>query len=178
MVNGVPAVTSKQELTDLTGKSRYVGGRVKRLAGASLRQKAMSSGLRSWSSAAVTGKPDAVKVARPVWSGGKTARSYLSLPSCGDQLMEWIAPVVVFVGVIAIWLTVTQIRERLVRNERKLNALLQHFSIHPPPALSDRVKDLARDPLRKIEAIKVYREETGASLAEAKEAVEAFINSK
>src|SRR5262249_19145690 len=79
MVNGVPAVTSKQELTDLTGKSRYVGGRVKRLAGASLRQKAMSSGLRSWSSAAVTGKPDAVKVARPVWSGGKTARSYLSL---------------------------------------------------------------------------------------------------
>jgi len=25
----------------------------------------------------VTGKPDAVKVARPVWSGGKTARSYL-----------------------------------------------------------------------------------------------------
>src|SRR5262249_62314167 len=80
MVNGVPAVTSKQELTDLTGKSRYVGGRVKRLAGASLRQKAMSSGLRSWSSAAVTGKPDAVKVARPVWSGGKTARSYLSLP--------------------------------------------------------------------------------------------------
>src|SRR5262249_5606093 len=83
MVNGVPAVTSKQELTDLTGKSRYVGGRVKRLAGASLRQKAMSSGLRSWSSAAVTGKPDAVKVARPVWSGGKTARSYLSLP-CSD----------------------------------------------------------------------------------------------
>src|SRR5262249_32192470 len=80
MVNGVPAVTSKQELTDLTGKSRYVGGRVKRLAGASLRQKAMSSGLRAWSSAAVTGKPDAVKVARPVWSGGKTARSYLSLP--------------------------------------------------------------------------------------------------
>jgi len=92
--------------------------------------------------------------------------------------MEWIAPVVVFVGVIAIWLTVTQIRERLVRNERKLNALLQHFSIDPTPALSDRVKDLARDPLRKIEAIKVYREETGASLAEAKEAVEAFINSK
>src|SRR5262249_55361517 len=76
----MPAVTSKQESTDLTGKSRYVGGRVKRLAGASLRQKAMSSGLHSWSSVAVTGKPDAVKVARPVWSGGKTARSYLSLP--------------------------------------------------------------------------------------------------
>jgi hypothetical protein len=92
--------------------------------------------------------------------------------------MEWIAPVVVFVGVIAIWLTVTQIRERLVRAERNLNALLRHFSIDPTPALSDRVKDLARDPMRKIEAINAYREETGASLAEAKEAVEAFINSK
>ena len=27
------------------------------------------------------GKPDAVKVARPVWSGGKAARPYLSLQS-------------------------------------------------------------------------------------------------
>lgn len=44
--------------------------------------------------------------------------------------------------------------------------------------LSDRVKHLAIDPAKKIEAIKVYREETGAGLAEAKEAVEAFINSK
>ncbi len=45
-------------------------------------------------------------------------------------------------------------------------------------ALSDRVKQLASDPSQKIEAIRVYREETGASLAEAKEAVEAFVNSK
>jgi hypothetical protein len=45
-------------------------------------------------------------------------------------------------------------------------------------ALSNRVKELAADPARKIEAIQVYREETGASLADAKEAVEAFINSK
>src|SRR5947209_6751832 len=37
--------------------------------------------------------------------------------------------------------------------------------------LSDRVKQLARDPLGKIEAIKVYREETGMGLAEAKEAI-------
>jgi ribosomal protein L7/L12 len=35
---------------------------------------------------------------------------------------------------------------------------------------------LAADPGRKIEAIKVYREETGAGLAEAKEAIESFIN--
>jgi ribosomal protein L7/L12 len=42
--------------------------------------------------------------------------------------------------------------------------------------LSARVKQLAIDPTTKIEAIKVYREETGASLAEAKEVVEAYIN--
>ena len=29
-----------------------------------------------------TGEPDAVKAARPVWSGGKTVRSYLSLRGC------------------------------------------------------------------------------------------------
>ena len=43
---------------------------------------------------------------------------------------------------------------------------------------SDRVKQLASDPARKIEAIKVYSEETGTGLAEAKEAVESFISNK
>jgi hypothetical protein len=64
--------------------------------------------------------------------------------------------------------------------ERKLNALLRHHGVDPTQGLllSDRVKQLAADPARKIEAIKLYREETGAGLAEAKEAVEAFINSK
>lgn len=42
--------------------------------------------------------------------------------------------------------------------------------------LSDRVKDIARDPSRKIEAIQAHREETGAGLAETKDAVEAYIN--
>jgi hypothetical protein len=45
-------------------------------------------------------------------------------------------------------------------------------------ALSDRVKEIARDPARKIEAINIYRKETGAGLAEAKEVVEAYINSQ
>jgi hypothetical protein len=47
----------------------------------------------------------------------------------------------------------------------------------PPAPLSDRVKELARDPTRKIEAIALYREETGAGLAEAKESVEAYVRS-
>ena len=44
--------------------------------------------------------------------------------------------------------------------------------------LSERVKGIASDPSRKIEAIQAHREETGASLANAKAAVEAFINGK
>ena len=63
--------------------------------------------------------------------------------------------------------------------ERKLNALLRHNGVDPTLGLplSDRVKQIAADPVLKIEAIKIYREETGASLAEAKEAVEMFLNS-
>jgi ribosomal protein L7/L12 len=40
------------------------------------------------------------------------------------------------------------------------------------------VRGLADDPARKIEAIKAYREETGAGLAKAKAAVEAYINGR
>jgi ribosomal protein L7/L12 len=71
-------------------------------------------------------------------------------------------------------------KARVGRLERKLNALLRHHGVDPTQGLplSERVKQLANDPSRKIEAIKVYREETGAGLAEAKEAVEAYIYSK
>ena len=71
------------------------------------------------------------------------------------------------------------IRRDVARLDRKLNLLLKHMNIPVEAAfgLSERVKELARDPSRKIEAIKVYREETGAGLAEAKEAVEAWMSS-
>jgi hypothetical protein len=42
--------------------------------------------------------------------------------------------------------------------------------------LSDRVRGIACDPGRKLEAIKVYCEESGAGLGEATEVVEAYIN--
>jgi ribosomal protein L7/L12 len=41
-----------------------------------------------------------------------------------------------------------------------------------PMAVSDRVRELAKDSSRKIEAIKVLREETGLGLAESKRVVE------
>jgi hypothetical protein len=94
--------------------------------------------------------------------------------------MEWVAPSVVVVGVLAIWGIVSRTQARLHRLEHRLSLLLQHFNIDPTPGstLSDRVKSLADDPARKIEAIRAYREETGAGLAEAKAAVEAYLNGR
>jgi hypothetical protein len=64
-------------------------------------------------------------------------------------------------------------QDRLVRLERKVDALLKQAGIDPTPPVSQEVGDLARQG-KKIEAIKLYREQTGAGLAEAKEQVEAL----
>jgi hypothetical protein len=94
--------------------------------------------------------------------------------------MDWTGVIVgtaLVLAAVGSWWTLT---DRVGRIERKLNALLRHHGVDPTRGLplSDRVKQLADDPTRKIEAIKVYREETGEGLAEAKEAVEAYIHGK
>jgi ribosomal protein L7/L12 len=94
--------------------------------------------------------------------------------------MEWaVAAVgaVLLLMALASWLDT---KARVARIERKINALLRHHGVDPTQGLplSERVKQLANDPSRKIEAIQAYREETGAGLAEAKEAVEAYVHSK
>ena len=64
---------------------------------------------------------------------------------------------------------------RMARLELKVDLILKHLGISPLPLTADfseRVKELARDPAKKIAAIKAYRQETGASLAEAKEVIE------
>ena len=96
--------------------------------------------------------------------------------------MEWWLIGLGVIVVLAILNTERQagsIRRDLARVDRKLNLILKQMNItfDEFAEMSDRVKELARDPSRKIEAIKVYREETGARLAEAKEAVEAFMHS-
>lgn len=72
------------------------------------------------------------------------------------------------------------------RLERKLDLLLKHHGIEPPPGLalpSGRMisldaQVLARNPENKIAAIKLHREDNpGLGLAEAKADVEAFIQS-
>jgi hypothetical protein len=67
---------------------------------------------------------------------------------------------------------------RLMRIESKVDMLLKHsgleFSRPAHGTLSDEVRALAMNPAKKIAAIKLYREQTGVGLAEAKEAIERF----
>ena len=55
---------------------------------------------------------------------------------------------------------------RIQEVERKLNLVLTHLGIDPNAqvAPSSHVMMLAADPRRRIEAIKAYREQTGAGL--------------
>jgi ribosomal protein L7/L12 len=71
-------------------------------------------------------------------------------------------------------------RLRLIRLEAKMDLILEHLAltyVEKPSqsGLSPAVQELALHPAQKIAAIKLYREETGAGLKEAKDAVEAFI---
>jgi hypothetical protein len=82
-----------------------------------------------------------------------------------------------WVGFAILILLTFGIYMKINRVEGLLLRLMRHHDIDPAERLplSDRVKEIARDPARKIEAIKFYREETGAGLAEAKRAVEDYI---
>lgn len=70
---------------------------------------------------------------------------------------------------------------RRVRSlEQQMSVLQRHLGLISPPLYSpsDRVKQLAADPKRKLEAIKAYREESGLGLREAKRIVEELIESQ
>jgi ribosomal protein L7/L12 len=92
----------------------------------------------------------------------------------------------VLVAVVALtaWALSRQVHaDRLRRLERKVDALVKHFNLEvPDPAtaegLSPEVRRLADNPVKKIHAIALHREQTGATLREAKDAVEAYINAR
>ncbi len=66
---------------------------------------------------------------------------------------------------------------RLAALERNLQALLRHLNVDPmaaPGPPSERVKELAADPQRRIDAIRLYRRESGADLRQAQAVVESI----
>ena len=84
-------------------------------------------------------------------------------------------------AILLIWTVVTTLRterlnhamaDRVATLERKLGLLLGHFALIE--ALP-HWKRLALNPSSKLDAIGAYRKETGADLAEAKRAVEHWI---
>jgi ribosomal protein L7/L12 len=88
---------------------------------------------------------------------------------------EWLA-----LGLLLfIWITLTRIERRLREHAVSLDRLLRHAGINPskPAEPSERVKVLAQQPSQRIEAIKAYREETGADLRSAKAMIESLQNS-
>ncbi|XVV10244.1 hypothetical protein ACQP2X_36140 [Actinoplanes sp. CA-131856] len=79
--------------------------------------------------------------------------------------------------ILAVWLVSSRSRSREAALERKLDLIIQHLDIKDPAADSPEVLG----PLmqgQKIQAIKVYRDQTGASLAEAKAAVDQIARNK
>jgi ribosomal protein L7/L12 len=79
--------------------------------------------------------------------------------------------------IIAIALDVALFRyinRRLQRIETKLTAILNHLGVEQDIFLepSEKVKDLAEVPHSKIDAVRVYRKQTGAGLKEAVAVVE------
>ncbi|MBY8342993.1 ribosomal protein L7/L12 [Streptomyces spinosirectus] len=60
---------------------------------------------------------------------------------------------------------------RMARVEHKLDLVLGHLGLSEPEPWSDEINALLVEG-KKIQAIKVYREATGAGLKEAKEAVD------
>ncbi|WIM99762.1 ribosomal protein L7/L12 [Actinoplanes oblitus] len=94
--------------------------------------------------------------------------------------MEWIVPFAALLPLMLVVLVVAIGRRsavdhrvhRLAAIERKLDLIMAHLGIHEPePDVPGMVlQELLAG--RKIQAIKEYREATGAGLKEAKDAVE------
>lgn len=86
----------------------------------------------------------------------------------------WIVGVCFAVQWISVMRSNDTLRKRVWDLEIRLQKLQAHFglAIDAKPPITDEVKVLAQTPGAKIAAIKLYREQTGAGLKEAKAAVE------
>ena len=92
-----------------------------------------------------------------------------------DALAYLFLSLTALIIILSIDSTVKRLDRKLKRIDMSLSLILNRMEIEFPSRLSERVKQIALDPDRKIEAIKLYREETNVSLKEAKEAVEDFL---
>ena len=78
---------------------------------------------------------------------------------------------VVVLGVMTIQNHLSRADRRAARIERKLDAVMRHLDLREEIPGMDEILDLVRRGKR-IQAVKLYRETTGADLVEAKQAVD------
>ncbi|MGW4023766.1 hypothetical protein [Streptomyces sp. NPDC005009] len=78
---------------------------------------------------------------------------------------------VVILGVMSIQNHLSRADRRAARVERRLDAVMRHLGLHEEIPGRDEILALVREG-KKIQAIKLYRENTGADLVEAKRAVD------
>ena len=92
---------------------------------------------------------------------------------------NWVA-VIGIIAALGLCAVLGRLGSRVQSLEQQMSALQRHLGLTSPPLYSpsDRVKQLAADPKRKIEAIKAFREESGLGLSEAKRIIEEHIASE
>jgi hypothetical protein len=102
------------------------------------------------------------------------------LESSGWELMAWIILMVLLTGGGAKILDSLRHANQgeLRRIEQKLDLILTQLGIDYIPPAESAWQRLADDPGQKIAAINAYRQQHGVGLAEAKKAVEDYIQSK
>ncbi|GGS41180.1 hypothetical protein [Streptomyces pseudogriseolus] len=80
---------------------------------------------------------------------------------------------VVVLSVASIQTALSRAERRVARVERKLDQVMRHLGLEEEVPRRDEILALVRDG-KQVQAIKLYREATGAGLAEAKQAVDAM----
>jgi ribosomal protein L7/L12 len=93
-----------------------------------------------------------------------------------DPLVQYAA---IFLVVLLVVYQIVSVRFAVARIERKLAHLAAFLRIDTSntPPLSERVRELARDPATRSEAIRRYSADTGLGLVEAKAVVDEYIAS-
>lgn len=80
---------------------------------------------------------------------------------------------VVVLSVASIQTALSRSERRVARVECKLDQVMRHLGLEEEVPRRDEILALVRDG-KQVQAIKLYREATGAGLAEAKQAVDAM----
>jgi len=87
--------------------------------------------------------------------------------------LEYALPLLAIL-VIALMASLRGVERRLAHIQADQAKLMRHLGMAASTDPSAEVRELARDPRRRIEAIRLYREQSGMELREAKAVVEAL----